>query len=491
MDARGVLSFIASAAHLTFAYLIWRSRAKGRIAPVLAVLALDLCAWNFADLAYNVSGVEAWYWIDHGSSSLTPALALHVVLVFIGRTRVYRKWLLAVYVASMGLAAFATTDAWSMALLALAAVVLLATTGLIISYRFRAPDRAERARADLVLVAFVVGTVVTSTDVWPPELGVPRLGHVGSLLALTALAVGTLRLELLGPDAQVLLPTSTLGAIALCIVACAAIVLTFNPSTGLALLGSTSVVAVGYAVLRGVTHAQAVNRERSRRQALLGRFAEQLAHDLKNPLAALKGALQFMATERDAGRSLDPRASSLDLMLDQVTRLERCIDHYQRMAAVVPVRSPANVNEVVRGVLSLHSFTKTTGITFRCVLSNEIPAGRFDQDLVATALENLLRNACEAMPDGGTVTIVTKRSKEHPDQAVITVEDTGGGMDARELERAGDEFYTTKASGTGLGLHFVRRVAEAHGGALRLESQIGRGTCARLSVALAAGAPLE
>jgi signal transduction histidine kinase len=89
-------------------------------------------------------------------------------------------------------------------------------------------------------------------------------------------------------------------------------------------------------------------------------------------------------------------------------------------------------------------------------------------------LENLVRNAMEAMPDGGTVTVRTARSGA--ESVLLSVADTGCGMDARTRERAFDDFFTTKALGSGLGLAFVRRVVEAHGGRVSLESEQGRGT---------------
>jgi signal transduction histidine kinase len=105
-----------------------------------------------------------------------------------------------------------------------------------------------------------------------------------------------------------------------------------------------------------------------------------------------------------------------------------------------------------------------------------------DKDLVATSLENVLRNAYEAMPSGGTVTVRTERVEEGSGGVAVSVEDEGEGMDARLLERATDEFFTTKAAGSGLGLSFAERVAEVHGGTLRLTSRAGKGTVVRLSL---------
>ena len=92
-----------------------------------------------------------------------------------------------------------------------------------------------------------------------------------------------------------------------------------------------------------------------------------------------------------------------------------------------------------------------------------------------------MQNAFEAMPDGGTLTVRTEQS-DADDTVVVSVTDSGIGMDARQIEHAFDEFYTTKAHGTGLGLPFVRRVAEAHGGRATLTSGIGKGTTIRIEL---------
>jgi two-component system sensor histidine kinase HydH len=101
---------------------------------------------------------------------------------------------------------------------------------------------------------------------------------------------------------------------------------------------------------------------------------------------------------------------------------------------------------------------------------------------VASALENIVRNACEAMPGGGALRVRTRVDAPAAGQTtvVVQVEDTGEGMDARRAEQAFEDFFTTKATGSGLGLAFVRRVALAHGGNVSLASRPGEGTVVEL-----------
>ena len=222
--------------------------------------------------------------------------------------------------------------------------------------------------------------------------------------------------------------------------------------------------------------------------ATLGRFSAQMAHDLKNPIAALKGAAQFLKEEHAQKRPWDDKGDFLDLLLEQVERLDRVVSTYQRLGRVEPLNRLLDMNRLVEDVLSLQSFAGYPNVKFERVLETGLPKCSGDYDLLANALENLVRNACEAMPQGGTLTVRTRREALDGAGVVLSVEDTGEGMDARTRERAFDEFFTTKASGSGLGLAFVRRVVEAHGGEVSLTSREGRGTIVSLRLP-APGAP--
>jgi signal transduction histidine kinase len=232
------------------------------------------------------------------------------------------------------------------------------------------------------------------------------------------------------------------------------------------------------ALLWNAARATAHDRARIERLAMLGRLSSQLAHDLKNPLAALKGAAQFLSEERAQGRSIDTQNEFLDLMVSESERLSRLIDRYQRLGRLESITAHTSVNDLVTRVVGLHKLAGRDDVTAQLELGSELPDCALDVDLVATAVENLLRNATEAMAQGGTVTVRTERVPQRSarEAIAITVEDSGCGMDARDLEQAFDEFFTTKAKGSGLGLPLVKRVVEAHGGSVELSSELGRGT---------------
>ncbi|HEY5242368.1 MAG TPA: ATP-binding protein, partial [Polyangiaceae bacterium] len=241
---------------------------------------------------------------------------------------------------------------------------------------------------------------------------------------------------------------------------------------------------VSLAVVAGSRRWLAREADRRARQAqltTLGRFSAQMAHDLKNPLAALKGAIQLLREDLVRPTGIE-RIDFADLMLDQIDRLDRLVDVYGRLARVEPAREALDLNEMARAVLALQSLASER-LTVNVQLEEGLPGCRADREMLSRVLENLVRNAMEAMPDGGTVTVRTARSGA--ETVLLSVEDTGCGMDARTRERAFDDFFTTKALGSGLGLAFVHRVVEAHGGRVSLESEQGRGTV--VSVRLPAG----
>jgi signal transduction histidine kinase len=260
--------------------------------------------------------------------------------------------------------------------------------------------------------------------------------------------------------------------------ACLAVFRWLDTRGALSAVGAATVMLVLFVTLREVKFASDMQRERTKQLATMGRFSQQLAHDLKNPLTALSGSLQFLKKEREKGHSLGDHADFLDLMAEQVQRLRRTVDDYQRIGKIDPICEEVTINDLIRSVVGLQTFA-SDGISVHTALSLDLQKCTIDSDLIARALENLVRNSVEAMPRGGTITVRTEAVREN---LVLLVEDQGLGMDARQRERAFDDFYTTKSTGTGLGLAFVRRVAEAHGGKVSMTSEVGQGTVVRLEI---------
>ena len=207
--------------------------------------------------------------------------------------------------------------------------------------------------------------------------------------------------------------------------------------------------------------------------AFLGRYSSQLAHNLKDPIAVMSASLQHLQRQLRSGKPLADQRVLLEGLETQVRRLGRTESRRE------PVELNALVSEVVAGQSSAANPER---VAFRTQLTEALPAVHSDPELLRQALENLCRNAAEAMPDGGTITVSTGwRDARH---LFTAVKDTGEGMDARTRAKVRQGFYTSKTGGTGLGLDFVRRVAHAHGGEMTIDSDPGRGTTVTVVLAL-------
>jgi len=218
-------------------------------------------------------------------------------------------------------------------------------------------------------------------------------------------------------------------------------------------------------------------REAERRIAM-GDLARQVNHDIKNGLIPIRNALRHLV--QAAGEGPEPLAGAFHdrqgTIESSVSYLETLATNYARLYPQ-PAREPCDVNEVVRE--TLHRIGSAGHAAVRSELADGLPRARTDALVLRRILENLVGNAVDSLESRpGTVTVSTGFSGTTNGGATvrITVADTGKGMTKPELERAFDDFYTTKPGGTGLGLSIVRRLVLDANGALRVETEPGAGT---------------
>ncbi|MBS2015906.1 MAG: HAMP domain-containing histidine kinase [Deltaproteobacteria bacterium] len=219
-------------------------------------------------------------------------------------------------------------------------------------------------------------------------------------------------------------------------------------------------------------------RAASARARSLEMMSAQLAHEVKNPLAAIRALVEVML------ESSDERATKrLSVAKGEVARIETLVDAYgslQRPLESV-VRAPCDVDALLVALVALlEARAERRGITL-AVERIPPPALPFplDRDRTKEALLNLLLNAIDATAAGGRVVL---RAVPAGDDLDLSVTDDGVGMDAETLARIGTPFFTRREGGTGLGVLLARRVAEQHGGSLDYASQPGRGTTATLRI---------
>jgi len=234
---------------------------------------------------------------------------------------------------------------------------------------------------------------------------------------------------------------------------------------------------------------------RKERMATLGRIAGAMGHELRNPLGAIKNAAYFLRMVGQTGlggEEPDPEVrQTLEILEREVNRSERIVSdlvHFARSEP--PARRRVNLNEVVRAALALVVVPQRVEVVDR--LAESLPNIPADPDQLVLVFGNMIRNAVQAMPGGGRLTVVSEQcsaagrteDQHRPitddlithDYVQITVSDTGVGIEKEALKRVFEPLSTTRAKGFGLGLALARRLVEGHHGTIDVESELGEGS---------------
>lgn len=236
-----------------------------------------------------------------------------------------------------------------------------------------------------------------------------------------------------------------------------------------------------YAVGTDVTTEQEMLRRtlRAERLAAVGTMAAGLAHEVRNPLNS--AALQLQVLRRRLARG-DSTPASLDgvaaLVEDEIRRLERLVSDFLSFARPRPLDlQPTDLAELGRGVVELLGpEAEAAHVEMKMEIAGDLAPLRIDSERIRQVLQNLVRNALEAMPEGGVLTIRARVTAGHVE---IDVADTGLGF-GQDVP-VFDAFFTTKSKGTGLGLSIVHRIVTDHGGTVRVRSRPGD-TCFTISL---------
>ena len=371
MGPRDGTLILAASGHLALALLSTSRAGKNSLALPFALLAFDLFGFTFATFCHHQFGGLQWRVLDAFFTSLAPPLVLHVVLAFVGRLRARRAALRATYIgfgalgASCVAAFFSeSANAWiespSWAALFLAGWIptFVGEIVLLVAHLRAGGDADEKARTRLVLAAVLVGGAFASTDLWS-DVGVPvpGLAPLGTLVSTFLLAVVAVKFRLFDRN---LGRTTALYAVS---VALAVVLLYLTLFQGLVgnlpalTFGVTVVTLLVAALVREATISLSTSRERVERLAVLGRFSAQMAHDLKNPIAALVGAVQVL--DHDAADAREFRA----LIVDQASRIRAILEQYERLGRVETFRSLVWINDLVKRVTGLSQHTATHKLT--------------------------------------------------------------------------------------------------------------------------------
>jgi signal transduction histidine kinase len=245
----------------------------------------------------------------------------------------------------------------------------------------------------------------------------------------------------------------------------------------------------------------------SRKLVALGRLTTGVAHEVKNPLNAMTIHLELLRQKltADAGRPRRPASTllqeegggaavaaaepSVDLsgalrhaavIGDEIKRLDQVLQGFMKFTRPEELKMQAvEVRELIAEVSQLvEAEARKTGVRIVVECPADVPPINVDSAMMRQALLNLAINACQAMPDGGTLRISSLRARDGRVQ--ITVSDTGVGIKPEDLNRIFDLYFTTKERGSGIGLSLVYRIIQMHDGEVEVESAPGRGTTFKL-----------
>jgi signal transduction histidine kinase len=216
----------------------------------------------------------------------------------------------------------------------------------------------------------------------------------------------------------------------------------------------------------------------------IARLAGGLAHEIKNPLSTIRLNMELLAEDFsvDPDHPRDRRALQKILVVQrECDRLQTLLDDFLNFAKVRQIRlEPSDLNEQIRRVVDFFK-PKAAQAHIEVIdfLQSDLPSVLLDRESFQGALLNLIINAQQAMPGGGQLVVSTEGT---PRGVALHLIDTGCGMDDNTLSHIFETFYSTKRGGSGLGLPTTRKIIEAHGGQILVQSEVGRGT--RFTIAL-------
>jgi signal transduction histidine kinase len=235
--------------------------------------------------------------------------------------------------------------------------------------------------------------------------------------------------------------------------------------------------------------AQRADLERTNRLEAWAEMARQVAHEIKNPLTPIQlSAEHLRRVHADRGEPLSPVLDDcIDSILGQVRLLRQISAEFSSFASSPTARpAPFRLHDLIGEVVGAYR----TGLEGRVTISSDIPTSLrpvfADRTLVARALTNIIENALHAMPGAGTLAL---SAVETDGRVRLRIADSGVGMDRAALARIFEPYFSTRTTGTGLGLTIARRNIELNGGTIQVESEKGRGTI--VTVDLPAGGPTE
>ncbi len=209
------------------------------------------------------------------------------------------------------------------------------------------------------------------------------------------------------------------------------------------------------------------------RLAAMGQLSAALSHEIRNPLASIKGSLPILL---EAVPEDDSRREFVDVVRKEITRLEDLTTQFLEYARPPrPSWAEDSMNDIAKSVTQLvRKGAERSQVRVQCVLDEGVGLCDMDSNRIRQVVLNLALNAIQAMPEGGLLRLTTRHDEE---TIYLAVEDSGPGLSPEAREHLFEPFFTTKEKGTGLGLAVVYQWVQRHGGEVRVSDSVLGGAC--------------
>jgi signal transduction histidine kinase len=223
--------------------------------------------------------------------------------------------------------------------------------------------------------------------------------------------------------------------------------------------------------------------ERSQKLSLVGQLAAGVAHEIKNPLASIKGAADILVDDRT---SSEDKSEFRDILHNEVRRIDSTVSEFLAFARPRETRlERMDLSEIIRVCIKqMSTQSEKEGVSIESNIEHNLIVNGDAEKLHQMAL-NLVLNAIQASQPGSEVRITLSRHNQS--RARLEISDSGAGMSQEEVNRAFEPFYTTKTSGSGLGLAIVKSIVDSHNGDIYLKSAFDKGTVVTVSIPLLMG----
>ena len=221
--------------------------------------------------------------------------------------------------------------------------------------------------------------------------------------------------------------------------------------------------------------------ELSRRLSAIGRLTSGVGHEVKNPINAIVVHLELLRNKITGPDA--PALRHLDVIQSEIQRLDRVVQTLVDFSRPVELRlEDEDLRQLIQGVLTLSSAELAAqNIRLETELAKRAVVVKVDADMLRQAILNIVLNASQAMPNGGSLRVALREESRF---AVLTIADTGEGIAGEILPRIFDLYFTTKREGNGIGLAMCYRIVQLHSGVIEVESEPGRGTAFTLRIPL-------